>query len=264
MASPRDDLDEQIRRNVSTQRSRDEFAGHRAQVMQLLASAAEACASAAPRLLLLGAGNCNDVDLPQLAGQYAQIHLVDWDAAALERGVAEQQLTGNPRIFLHAPVDLTDARVSLPTAEVVASLCLISQLIEAAVLRHPAGSAEQAHAILSTVREHLRRIVDQLEPGGVGVLVTDFATSQTAPQLATATPEELPKVVSSLLQAGNFFRGLHPGGLFQLLTRDAWFASRVSCQIPRSPWNWQVGKRVYAVSALVMRRTTANTGKVEP
>jgi len=263
MASSNDDLEEQIRRNASTQRSFADFAGHRSQVMGLLTAAAAEFRGSGARLVLLGAGNCNDVDLQRLAQDFQHVHLVDWDAAALQRGLALQKLTDDPRLTLHAPVDLSGPGESLPTAHVVASVCLLSQLIESVAKQFSPGSVELASAIISTVRSHLQQLVGLLQPEGIGLLISDFATSQTAPELASATEAEMPAVVSRLLQHGNFFQGLHPGGLYQLLIRDPWFASRISCQIPHSPWNWRVGNRVYAVSALVMRRKIAATGMIE-
>jgi hypothetical protein len=62
---------------------------------------------ASGRLCLLGAGNCNDVDLGRLAGRFAAIHLVDIDGAALDRARARQTPEVRARLMLHAGVDLT-------------------------------------------------------------------------------------------------------------------------------------------------------------
>jgi hypothetical protein len=59
------------------------------------------------RLCLLGAGNCNDVQLDVLAQRFQTIHLVDIDGAALDRARARQQPEVRPRLVLHPGVDLT-------------------------------------------------------------------------------------------------------------------------------------------------------------
>ncbi len=265
MAAPRDDLDEQIRRNESTRGSFDDFASHRLHVMRLLVRAAAEFRDP-PRLILLGAGNCNDVDLRDLLVAYDHILLVDWDADALSAGVARQLATAEPRITAHAPVDLREGNWSPPTnfsPTVVASLCLLSQLVDAAAQSAADRPDDRAKAIAAARRNHLQHLVELLPPGGVGVLVFDFLSSLTAPEVASADEKRLPALAAELLQKGNFFQGLHPGGLHRLLTADAWFAGRIRCHIPTSPWNWKLGNRVYAVSALVMRRTTAATGPLD-
>ena len=262
MASPRDELDEELRRNASTCDSFGDFASHRARVMQLLRAAATPSGSTR-RLVLLGAGNCNDVDLNQLVAHYDRIDLVDWDAAALAWGREQQGFATDSRLVSHAPIDLRASDWQLPEADVVASLCVLSQLIDALRRTTAGGPAELAGEIGNLVQNHLRQLVELLQPGGVGLLVTDFASSQTVPELATAGEAELPAVAGRLLQSGNFFQGLHPGGLYQRLTTQPWFASRIRCQIPLSPWNWKVGNRVYAVSALVMRRKIVATSPIE-
>jgi hypothetical protein len=265
MAAPRDDLNEQTRRNQSTRDCFDDFATHRTHVMRLLLRAA-ADFRDPPSLILLGAGNCNDVDLRDLLIAYGQIHLVDWDADALSSGIARQNLIGDPRIAQHAQVDLSRGNWKPPTAEgatVVASLCLLSQLIDSAARQADEAQSDPLAAIDAVRRNHLRHLVELLPPSGVGLLIFDFASSQTAPKLASTSAAELPAEVARLLQSGNFFQGLHPGGLFQLLTTDPWLASRISCHNPSPPWNWKVGNRVYAVSALVMRRKLASTGMID-
>jgi hypothetical protein len=272
MALPRENLDEQVRRNESTRGSFDDFAGHRARVMQLLLSAAESPDSK-PDLVLLGAGNCNDVDLRQLLSKYDQIHLVDWDRAALNEAKERQNLGGDARVNLIAPIDLSDhssngaaglsAAIGRSSQRVVASLCLLSQLIDSAAKRPFNSPSELVSRIESVRRVHLRQMVELLPQGGVGFLVFDFASSQTAPELASASEAQLPAVVGRLLQTGNFFQGLHPGAIAQLLRTDEWFANRISCQNPTPPWNWKVGTRVYAVSAFAMRRKTAEIGTLE-
>src|SRR5205085_722252 len=112
---------------------------------------------------VLGAGNCNDLDLPSILGAHRPVHLVDLDADALATGVGRQGLTDSSAVRLHAGVDVTamlddfsrrspnwmvsdddlaacvdgpgrhvDPALPGPFA-VVASTCLLSQLIQAVV-----------------------------------------------------------------------------------------------------------------------------------
>src|SRR5690348_15383718 len=64
----------QIAFNAETRDHWDAFAGHRAKVTGLLTSGGLPGAS---RLCVLGAGNCNDVDLAALLRAHREVHLVD-------------------------------------------------------------------------------------------------------------------------------------------------------------------------------------------
>ncbi len=111
--------------------------------------------------------------------------------------MAQQELDDDPRINAHAldlaaglgslrpgAVEDFDERLSLIPAwagepfEVVASLCLLSPLIDSAVWlvgndrRHDEG-------VLAARHQHLRTPVSWLKPGGVGMLVSDFVSSET-------------------------------------------------------------------------------------
>ncbi len=89
--------------NASTSDRWDEFSGHRAQVTRL----ALAAATPAARICVLGAGNCNDLDLPSLARGYPEIVLVDLDADALTRGIARQEPVAGSRVIPQGGFDLT-------------------------------------------------------------------------------------------------------------------------------------------------------------
>jgi len=67
----------QRRMNATTAGNRAWFAAHRQRIEVLLRKNPRGA-----RLCVLGAGNCNDLDLPELAGHFGEIHLVDLDATA--------------------------------------------------------------------------------------------------------------------------------------------------------------------------------------
>jgi hypothetical protein len=274
MDARRQHLDEQVRRNLSTAGSFADFAGHRSHVMKLLAAAARDAdvqnsvprASSCQALTILGAGNCNDVDLPALLALFQHVYLVDCDPDALSRGIAAQGLAGEARITPVAPIDLLATNVQPTIAglvagdhrpAVVASLCVVSQLVDSALALKDEHNRDVPEVV---VRQHLKLMADLLPEGGLGLLVTDFASSTTAPELLTTAESQLPVVAFKLLSAGNFFRGLHPGLIHRLLTTDPDFRNRIDSENPTPPWNWTVGNRVYAVSAIRMRRKLATTG----
>ncbi len=106
--------DSQARMNNSTRGQWDFFENHRRNLERLIVPEARG-----GMICVLGAGNCNDLDLKWLAGAYRQVHLVDIDAAALRRAVEKQGVEklrmedggwgveNAAGIALHAPVDLT-------------------------------------------------------------------------------------------------------------------------------------------------------------
>src|SRR5437764_7439898 len=93
---------EQARQNQTTRNQWLLYASHRRQIERLIVPAEHG----RERICILGAGNCNDLDLKWLAEAYAEVHLVDIDPAALDRAVKKQGVNGD-RVFFHAPVDLT-------------------------------------------------------------------------------------------------------------------------------------------------------------
>ena len=94
-------------------RSKDDwelYRRHRERLTRTIDGVGQAVGPGAPpggRLCLLGAGNCNDVQLDALAQRFGTIHLVDIDGAALDRARARQQPEVRARLVLHPGVDLT-------------------------------------------------------------------------------------------------------------------------------------------------------------
>ena len=80
------------------------FAEHREKVTTLLQTGGD---PERTRLCILGAGNCNDLDLPALLATHREVHLVDLDAEALRDGVARQDLADHPSLHQHGGVDLS-------------------------------------------------------------------------------------------------------------------------------------------------------------
>src|SRR5438105_5063893 len=110
-------LTEQARQNRTTRNQWQLYGSHRREIEKLIVPE-----SRGGRLCVLGAGNCNDLDLQWLIDAYREVHLVDLDPAALEGAIRRQKvpLVACPPvpktrvdkppvapILLHAPVDLT-------------------------------------------------------------------------------------------------------------------------------------------------------------
>src|SRR6478736_4344582 len=92
--------DEQSRMNRSTRGQWDWYAAHRGRIERLIVPQARGGS-----ICVLGAGNCNDLDLCWLTEVYQHVELVDIDPSALQRAVERQGVAGKMR--LRAPVDLT-------------------------------------------------------------------------------------------------------------------------------------------------------------
>lgn len=263
-----DPLSLQVARNTQTRLAWEGYQSHRDRVMQLLCKEAVSATPSKIRLMVLGAGNCNDLDLAQLLRHYREVHLVDLDRDALESAVSRQKVAGDPNLYLHAPVDLLPdtmeaALAALPQVEVVATICLISQLLEVFIAkqsRNLTDPRQLSEAADKLVNQHLQRLGSLALPGGAVWLITDIVSSQTLPELASVSEEALPGLLGQALQQGNFFLGLHPGRLQQGMAAlqstqtmdpsERRVISGPSAVHVAGPWKWTMGPKVFAVVAV--------------
>ena len=95
--------EQQQRLNVQSCDGWDRYAAHRAHVMDHLTRGQQ---GGNRRLCVLGAGNCNDVDLPALLSAFREVHLVDLDGDAL-RGAAMRQACQTQRGLHQHIADVT-------------------------------------------------------------------------------------------------------------------------------------------------------------
>src|SRR6266481_2342634 len=94
---------EQVRQNLTTRNQWQLYASHRAEIEKLIVPD-----SRGQRICVLGAGNCNDLDLKWLSEVYGEVHLVDLDRTALLEAVKRQDVDPlRGTIHIHAPIDLT-------------------------------------------------------------------------------------------------------------------------------------------------------------
>jgi hypothetical protein len=269
-----DEIAEQQAANRSGVQLYDSFATHRARMTRLVHGV-----SPGGRLCVLGAGNCNDLDLAALAGDYREIHLVDFDPESLERAYEGQSPAVRARLFRHAPVDLSGlvdrierwsgfevtARELMEHAEatseavaravgapfdVVLSACVLTQMHLLAVNvmtdRHPLFDAVR-HTLSLT---HLRTLLRLQAPGGRAFLATDVSSDRIAPFGPLSDSSDLRLLLDELLQKGHVFYAANPV-LLKTIAEDDPKLNQARLSGPVDVWPWQNGpSAVFLVYAL--------------
>lgn len=273
----------QAKANRSTSDHWRYFESHRAEIQKLVVPELHECGTG--RLCVLGAGNCNDVDLRALSEAFEEVHLADIDAAALGAAVRRQGVETSPRVLTHGGVDLTgimtrfvawektrpsSADVSAAAAEalgsavpdvggpfdVVLSPCLLSQLVGYATDVLGGDHPRRRELLLALRTRHLRAMVDLLKPGGLGVLVCDVASSEGVPALRAPRKPDLQDLLDRLSYTGRHFDGLAPHAVQAALKTDPVIAPLIhNVQLVR-PWLWRLGPaRTFLVYGMSVRRS---------
>jgi hypothetical protein len=253
--------DDQSRMNDSTRGQWDWYGSHRRAIERLIVPEGRG-----GRICVLGAGNCNDLDLKWLVGAYAEVHLVDIDPAALERAVARQGVKDAAGLCLHAPFDLTgiadrtakwvgrtasDEEIATaveaagapeePIAgggfDVVLSPCVLSQLLVATRDRVGKEHARWPRLKQAITARHLSALVRATRPGGRGVMIVDMTSTRIVPGLDRASDGEVTDLMRVCVRDRRCFHGLEPAelqGVFRKRTGAVEFS--VS-----TPWVWHLG-----------------------
>lgn len=274
-------------RNRVTRGDWSMFAPHRERVTRLLCEASRPN-SDHPSLCVLGAGNGNDLDLDVVCETFEKITLVDLDGEALHHLVDAQPAKIRERISIVPGVDLSSIldqfatpgphrdrlddlilKAKSPTTplglhrfDVVASTCLLTQLIDVALqgvrrwnpqLDHSKTDHPRISELAIAMRDgHLQLLTDLLAPGGRIVLVSDFVSSDTLPELFAVNDAQLGELVSEAINQGNFFTGVNP------IVLAHWFRTRPEPPFGNvqlgPPWKWQLGNRTYAVCGITAAR----------
>jgi len=252
------------------------FTGHRHRISDLLLPAAKG-----GRICVLGAGNCNDLHLAGLTGAFEEVVLVDLDPEALSRGTQSQPLPVGNRLRSCGNIDVTGALERIATwspatklepedldalavgaetshwptgstFDVVASTCLLSQLVgsltHSLTDRHP----QFLDAVQAIRTGHVSTMASLLRPGGRAVLISDVVSSDTLPELlAAGDPRNFDQgLVATAIKAGNFFTGLNPAVVHGVIKSTPLFKD-VNFVLP---WIWRCGPRAYAVYAIEATR----------
>lgn len=265
----------QIRMNRDSARSWPLYEAHRKHVTRLVVSATLAPGG---RLCILGAGNCNDVDLARLCKRFAEIHLVDIDGRALDRAVRRLERGARRRVRVHAPVDVagvledlanigestTDAalraivaRARAPTpvpdmdpCDVVLSAGVLSQIISSVVLALGPGHPHCLDLLLAARVGHLAGMLRALAPGGRALLVGELVASDTCPSLHSTPHAKLSALADEVVAASNFFTGMSPARIMSDLEHAPALRAATRIQL-LDPWLWTFSKgRIYLAYAL--------------
>lgn len=234
-----------------------------------------------PTMTVIGAGNCQDIDLPVLAAAFSEIRLIDIDAIALEAAVSQLTAAVRSQIRIFAPIDIAAPLMSLsasagldtaqrsaflsavasaempdglPVSDVVVSTCLLSQLLDSASQIAPPEFPDFLPLIQAVRRGHLVRLLSLTAAGGRTLLITDLVSSDTVPDLAKTLPAELPNLMSQCLQSGNFFSGLNPAVVQHDIQHIPACLELCASSRILPPWHWQLGLRTFAVYAVEMSR----------
>ena len=259
--------------NRQTRQAWERCASHRARLNAIIGEAA-APAHGAGSICVLGAGNCNDLDLRQLSAGFASVSLVDLDREALEEAVERQHASG---VRLIAPFDLSgvlDTLDSEPNAilhrlgepapvdvpggpfDVVASCCVLTQMFQSI---EDAGLAT-VEPILALRRRHLRQLWDLTRAGGAFVLATDVVSTTTAPDLNDIPEPMLGRRLERLIEQRNFFTGANPAAIWQELLDE--FVPEGAVLVSHDPWMWPLAQsHSYLTWAVTVRRPSVNLPK---
>jgi hypothetical protein len=268
--------DRQLVRNRDSRERWSNYTSHRERILNILT----ANTPANGRLLLLGAGNCNDLDLSALLRHYSELHLVDLDSEAMLLGVQRQGMATDSRLSLFGDVDVTgvanwccrwnpndlpgrgeyaealqrarDHRWSQlrPPYDVTASIGLLSQLVETVLLALGERSPAAWELVAAVRLRHVQLLLESVRPGGQVVLGTEVVSSTTCPELLRADSENLGTVLARAIQARNFFTGLNPVMIEALFRESPQLTGQVQAIERIEPWLWDFGPRIYACTAV--------------
>jgi len=267
--------------NSKSQQSWALFENHRNQITQLIIDALQSLASASqkPTMCVLGAGNGNDLDVAQLAEHFASIHVIDLDRSALDRlwqryddqpevqkklqlvpdiefsGITSSlaKLNENPAEAMAQSVYDQALRAHFSVEEkfdVVVSTCLLTQLIDA-VVDTLGRENEWVVPLTIGVRDgHLNLMTSLCKTGGRRLLITDFVSSDTLPDLVSADDSaSVLALARKAIESRNFFTGANPFSIREKLVELKQVSDHDAVEIA-PPWRWQIGKRYYLVTAL--------------
>ncbi len=249
---------------------------HREQVTRILQQQPDPQSKS---LAILGAGNGNDFHLDALAQRYQSITLFDIDPDALRRCVGPLPEPLRRCVKTVAPIDLTGVLDRLMVADkmpseafdelvalaanpehdgasqfdVVASTCLLSQLIDSVHQAIPESHPQRNELVMAIRDGHLNLIRQWTKPEGQIVLISDFVSSDSWPELPNLDGDSFLTAVQRTIQEGNFFTGLNPGALIQQLAPP----SDQKHPMPQihAPWRWQMGPRYFAVFCVEIRKS---------
>jgi hypothetical protein len=273
----------QIAFNETSRDQWEAFGEHRRSLTAALVGNATARRS---RLCVLGAGNANDLDLPALLAVHREVHLVDIDSQALASGAERQGVAKDLRLRLHGGVDFSamlgvlsdctpaselgpaefEAMAAWPASrtavvvpggfDLVASTCVLSQILETAAFSLGKDHRQLADARAALLAGHLRLMARLTAPGGEAVLVSEVTSSEMLAELPGLANEEVAGLLTKLRREGDHYRGVHPRQLLAALRSDSSIRPLIVAARELSPWRWRLHDRTYLVGAIAFRLVT--------
>lgn len=282
---------EQSRINSLSRDAWEHFSSHRAHVSDLICRLAAKLPNEAqkesgrPSLAIFGAGNGNDLDVDRLLESFGRIHLFDLDQHSLDHlkerhcqsSLAKKNIQIEPAIDLSGvvtelgqyPQSATDAEAEILANkaqnvseiidarqfDVVVSTCMLTQLLDS-VLKAVGDLHPHKHFLMIALRDgHLKLMSKAIRPGGSGLLVTDFVSSDTLPELEDASGESVLTIARQAIEDRNFFTGTLPWAIKDSLSKMLLESGDQPWEI-HSPWKWQIGSdRSYLVTAIEFAKT---------
>lgn len=230
------DRDFHLLNNRQTERLWSDYEGHRQSVMEVLLGRLD---SRSQSMALVGAGNCNDVDLKACLSRVPLLTLIDLDRDSMQRGVARQKAD----IVELIAQRLETFAEAVPTRrfDTLISCCVLSQI---AITAESEGLSP--HQAMSQHLEALLALADRQV-----LILSDFGQLpiDEVPSHAPAPPHN-----SSLPANIILYKHLAPHQITRLLL-DAGPASR---QFRISEilkfWSWHQGDKNLAVFAVEASR----------
>jgi len=266
------------------------FSSHRKEVTELITSALpKKIKKGTGSVLILGAGNCNDLDLKKITKYFSRIELVDVDENAIKQGLARQfGQEVPPSITVKGGIDVTgvmdeiyekaktsqDSNQPITEAErdeliqkitswsglpykakfnVVVSLALLSQIVLS--IQDGLGTFnEQAFPPLMVAirNRHLLELENQLLPGGTALLISDIVSDSTFPDLKQLKIKgnKINSILQGLVDSKNFFHGTNPFLVIQELQKNE-DIKKVEIE---ELWKWEWPNKMYLVYAIEIEK----------
>lgn len=234
------------------------------------------------KILIIGAGNCNDVDLVTFTQNFSEVHLLDIDEEALNFGIKHQLGSQTHNVSLHItdvtqiadsynkllknPFHSTANRninalrnLSFPSVpslkeafNIVVSQCIISQIVEPAVRLWTKEKDLKKAKLFKTlagelVVAHLKEMAAYLSKGSTGVVITDVVSSEAVGNFSEHTIQDILYNCyynsTSLIYGKNLF-GTNIVNIFHSYKKDLSTIIQLEVANPQNApaWIWEMSK----------------------
>ena len=228
-------------------------------------------------LCVLGAGFCNDLELSQLAREFSKVSLVDLSEQDIAIGLRQQNqsdsnvfenisgcdVTGidgllleykeepSERLLVETADKLEKYRPPLAQYDCVASTCLLSQLLCHATECIGDDHPKFVEFLQLVRRRHVEIMLELLHDQGAGILITDFVSSLSLPDLLTT--DDLKTTVQTAIRERNYLHGLNPQMVAKVFEHDNVRPQLKGIRVSE-PWRWALPDRMYACFAIIFHK----------